>query len=120
MLRNTRVVEYYTSKVTVRLYKLCVFYDLYLRKYFSATKFDNNIKVQLFKYFQRFPLIDKDRSLYKVFYQDNLDTAGWIINIQNMLELYHQGNLIQNIFEIFGLIFGDNCRVNSRHEHGGL
>ena len=54
----------------------------------------------MFKYLQRFPFTDKGRYLYKAFQKDNLDTTEWIRNIKNILELYDQGNLTQNIFKI--------------------
>ena len=54
----------------------------------------------MFKYLQRFPFNDKDRYLNKAFQEDNLNTAGWIRNMKNILELYGQVNLIQNIFKI--------------------
>ena len=37
--------------------------------------------------------------------------------LKNMLELYDQGNLIQNIFKIVGVIIGHTRRANSGHEH---
>ena len=51
----------------------------------------------MFKYLQRFIFIDKDRYFYKEFQENNLDTAGWIRNIKNTLELHGEGNLTQNI-----------------------
>ena len=54
----------------------------------------------MFKYLQIFPFIDRNKYLYKEFQEDNLDTAGWIRNSKNILKLYGEGNLIQNIFNI--------------------
>lgn len=47
--------------------------------------------------YKRFPVIKA--YFYKAF-QDNLNTAEWIKNIKNILELHDQGNLIQNAFKI--------------------
>ena len=57
------------------------------------------------------------RYLGKAFQEDNCDTAGWIRNINNILELYDEGNLIRNIFKIFGVAIGHTCRANSRNTH---
>ena len=38
-------------------------------------------------------------------------------NIKNILELYGQGNFIQNIFKIFRVTIGHARRANIRHEH---
>ena len=38
-------------------------------------------------------------------------------NIKNILELYGQGNFLQNIFKIFGVTIGHARRANIRHEH---
>ena len=54
----------------------------------------------MLKYLQRVPVINEKRYLYKVFQEHNLNTKGWIRNIQNILKLYGQDNLIQNIFKI--------------------
>ena len=62
-------------------------------------------------------LTNISRYLDKAFQEDNRDTAFWIRNINNMLELYDQGNLIQNIFKIFGVNIGHTCTANSRNTH---
>ena len=38
-------------------------------------------------------------------------------NIKNILELYGQGNFLQNIFKIFRVTIGHARRANIRHEH---
>ena len=44
-----------------------------------------NIEKQMIKYLQSFTFIDKDKYISKAFQEDNLDTAGWIRNIKNIL-----------------------------------
>lgn len=77
------------------------------------------IRILFKKNYSWFPFIDKDRYLYKDFQEDNLDTVEWIRSIKNMLELYGQGNIIQNIFKIVGVTIGRTRRENIGHKHEG-
>ena len=69
----------------------------------------------MFEYLKRFPFIDKKRYLYKTFLEENLDIVWWIKNIKNILELYGQGNLIQNIFKLIGSVISGND-YNPKHK----
>lgn len=71
------------------------------------------------KNYSWFPFTNKDRYLHKDFQENNLDTVAWIRSIKNMLELYGQGNIIQNIFKIVGVTIGRTRRENIGHKHEG-
>ena len=53
------------------------------------------IEKQIFKYLERFPFVNKDRYLYKVFEEDNLDNKRWVKNIKNIFDSYGQSNVIR-------------------------
>ena len=41
-----------------------------------------------------------ERHLYKAIQEENLQTAGWVRNLENILKSYGTDNPIQNIFKV--------------------
>ena len=63
--------------------------------------FSIDIDVQIFKYFQRFIYVDKERYLYKAFQEecvsDFVDSEGWVTSIKNKLNKYGLTSLWKDI-----------------------
>lgn len=58
--------------------------------------------------------VDNERHLYKAIQEENLQTAGWVRNLENILKSYGTDNPIQNIFKvIFERISKNEC--NGKH-----
>ena len=85
------------------------------KKILSVKKCTNNIKIlselgrtplkidietKIFKYFQRFTFIERNRYLFKAFEEDKFDTKGWVQNLKSSLDMLGLGNLQQNIYKI--------------------
>ena len=56
-----------------------------------------NIEIQIFKYLQRFPFLEKNRYVFKTFLEENLAIDRWVKYMKTKLELLGLGNL----WEIF-------------------
>ena len=81
--------------VNKRANNVCTFSELGRYPLFT------NIEAQVFKYFQRFIYVDKDRLLYKAFQENcSLDIGGnegWISSIKKKLDLNGQTNMWKDI-----------------------
>ena len=54
----------------------------------------------MFKYFQRFQIIETNKYLFKAFTEEEFYTKGWVQNLKFLLNRLGLGNLGQSIYKI--------------------
>ena len=59
-----------------------------------------DIRIKVFKYFQRFLFIETNRYLFKAFAEEEIDKKDWVQNLKSLLDRLGLGNLRQNIYKI--------------------
>ena len=59
-----------------------------------------DIRIKVFKYFQRFLFIETNRYLFKAFTEEEIDKKDWVQNLKSLLDRLGLGNLRQNIYKI--------------------
>ena len=59
-----------------------------------------DIRIKMFKYFQRFSFIKTNRYLFKAFTEEEINKKDWVQNLKSLLDRLGLGNLRQNIYKI--------------------
>ena len=59
-----------------------------------------DIRIKMFKYFQRFSFIETNRYLFKAFTEEEINKKDWVQNLKSLLDRLGLGNLRQNIYKI--------------------
>ena len=55
------------------------------------------METKVFRYFQRYPLIETSRYLFKALKVEEFNTKGWVQNLKSLLDML---GLKQNIYKI--------------------
>ena len=84
----------------------------------GRTPFSVNIETQMFKYFQRYPKLNKESFLNSAFQevitQDQKGIESWITKLRKLLERNEQSNLMINVFEVCS---GEIAREKYQSKH---